>query len=673
MRKRFYVLLTITLLILIFIPNSSLSINSLSQPSGDGDQIKKSGKLYIYISKNDIDLTIGNSEKIDVKLVAKEGDVKDIKLNFSSEINIEDQWLCIEFDDKNYFINEIIKIDELKKDQEKNLCLIISPNQNTKPQKYSIKLTCEPLPEKIDTNDTIYINIFRWGNIEIEAKTELSRDNPLEVGLNSEENVEFDINLEEGDNLKFGKFEFVLSLVNLPGDMQEGLINWIYVNEKNYIIGDKFELLDLSKGIKINFKPPYKEKIDFTGDYEFKLTFTLENGEILNSEDFYIIYLKVVKYGKLNIATDSDSIEVLKNDTESLNVNLSAEGGDIKSLNISFQNSNNIVDKDWITIFYDENSYKLSDSIFIPVIKKDEIVKLTLSINPKDEVIEKEHLLTINFKSIKSNIEEKYDIKIFVKPEKLGKVDILNLDEDIRIYINEKDVSIKFQIKATDGALKNVEFNLIKPDSFEEYNFSTNNIEKIKSDDVQDVELKIKIPDEIINKAKDFNEFDYKSFDFKNKYDFKLIINYNGTKKEARFSIKFNVKVLQLTLNSKIMAINEINKELDVPPQIIEGRTYLPIRWVAEPLGAAVDWNGIEKKVTVQLKDVVIELWVGRNLARVNGNYKFIDPDNPKVVPLIIEGRTMLPIRFVAENLGCKVNWNPLTRTAAIIYFEEKD
>jgi len=673
MRKKFYILLSILLLILIFIPNSLSSINSQKPPGGDEDQREKPGKLYISISKNDIDLTIGNSEKIDVKLVAKEGDVKDIRLNFSSEINIEDQWLCIEFDDKNYFINEIIKIDELKKDQEKNLCLIISPNQNTKPQKYSIKLTCEPLPEKIDTNDTIYINIFRWGNIEIEAKTELSRDNPLEVGLNSEENVEFDINLEEGDNLKFGKFELILSLVNLPGDMQEGLIDWIYVNEKNYTIGDKFELLDLSKGIKINFKPPYKEKIDFTGDYEFKLTFTLENGEILNSEDFYIIYLKVVKYGKLNIATDSDSIEVLKNDTESLNVNLSAEGGDIKSLNISFQNSNNIVDKDWITIFYDENSYKLSDSIFIPVIKKDEIVKLTLSINPKDEVIEKEHLLTINFKSIKSNIEEKYDIKIFVKPEKLGKVDILNLDEDIRIYINEKDVSIKFQIKATDGALKNVEFNLIKPDSFEEYNFSTNNIEKIKSDDVQDVELKIKIPDEIINKAKDFNEFDYNTFDAKNKYEFKLIINYNGTKKEARFFIKFNVKVLQLTLNSKIMAINEINKELDVPPQIIEGRTYLPIRWVAEPLGATVLWDGIEKKVTVQLKDVVIELWVGRNLARVNGNYKFIDPDNPKVVPLIIEGRTMLPIRFVAENLGCKVNWNPLTRTVAIIYFEEKD
>jgi len=673
MRKKFYILLSIILLILIFIPNSLLSINSPIPPDGDEDQREKPGKLYISISKNNIDLTICDSEKIDIKLLAKEGDVKDIKLNFSSEVDLDAQWLSIELDNKIYKLNEVIKIDELKKDQEKNLYLIISPNQNTKPQKYSIKLSCEPFPEKIEPNDTIYINIFRWGNIEILPKFELSKDNPIEVGLNIEEIVEFSVDFEKGDNLKFGKLKCRLDLVDSPNGISKDIINWIDINKSIYKIGDEIDILDFKNGVNISFKPPYLEKIDFTGDYEFKLIFTLENGEILNPEDFYIIYLKVVKYGKLNIITDSDSIEVLKNDTESLNIDLSAEGGDIKSLNISFQISDNIIDKDWITISYDENSYKLSDSIFIPVIKKDEIIKLTLSINPKDEVIEKEYLLTINFVSIKSNIEEKYDIKIFVKPEKLGKVDILNLDKDIRIYINEKDVSIKFQVKATDGALKNVEFNLIKPDSFGEYNFSINNIEKIKSDDVQDVELKIKIPDEIINKAKDFNEFDYNTFDAKNKYEFKIIVNYNGTKKEARFFIKFNVKVLQLTLNSKEMFINDSEIEIDVPPQIFEGRTYLPIRWVAEPLGATVLWDGIEKKATVQLKDVVIELWIGRNLARVNGNYKFIDPDNPKVVPLIIEDRTMLPIRFVAENLGCKVNWNPLTRTVAIIYFEEKD
>ncbi len=137
--------------------------------------------------------------------------------------------------------------------------------------------------------------------------------------------------------------------------------------------------------------------------------------------------------------------------------------------------------------------------------------------------------------------------------------------------------------------------------------------------------------------------------------------NYNLSTEEDKI-------ILVLQINNRIMFINDSEIEIDVPPQIFEGRTLLPIRWVAEPLGATVLWDGIEKKVTVQLKDVVIELWIGRNLARVNGNYKFIDPDNPKVVPLIIEGRTMLPIRFVAENLGCEVDWNGQCQIITIIY-----
>jgi len=55
-------------------------------------------------------------------------------------------------------------------------------------------------------------------------------------------------------------------------------------------------------------------------------------------------------------------------------------------------------------------------------------------------------------------------------------------------------------------------------------------------------------------------------------------------------------------------------------------------------------------KVTIRFKDTVIELWIGKNLATVNGEYKLIDPTNPNVKPIVIPpGRTMLPIRFIAE------------------------
>ncbi|MBC7195211.1 MAG: copper amine oxidase N-terminal domain-containing protein [Caldisericia bacterium] len=146
-------------------------------------------------------------------------------------------------------------------------------------------------------------------------------------------------------------------------------------------------------------------------------------------------------------------------------------------------------------------------------------------------------------------------------------------------------------------------------------------------------------------------------------------MSYNEDKfKSIKISFNFDVVVFELKIGANIMFINNEQKKLDVPPQIIEGRTYLPIRWIAEPLGAQVKWDSEEKKVTISLNETIIELWIGKNIARVNNNFKLIDPDNPKVVPLIINGRTMLPVRFVAENLGCEVNWNPLNQVITIIY-----
>ncbi|HOK17094.1 MAG TPA: C25 family cysteine peptidase, partial [Defluviitoga tunisiensis] len=92
---------------------------------------------------------------------------------------------------------------------------------------------------------------------------------------------------------------------------------------------------------------------------------------------------------------------------------------------------------------------------------------------------------------------------------------------------------------------------------------------------------------------------------------------------EAVFEKKI---VLELKIGSKIMVVNGVETQIDVPPQIVEGRTLLPIRWVAEPLGANVDWNGVERKVTVTLKDTKIELWIGKNIAKVNGVDTPIDP-----------------------------------------------
>ncbi len=126
--------------------------------------------------------------------------------------------------------------------------------------------------------------------------------------------------------------------------------------------------------------------------------------------------------------------------------------------------------------------------------------------------------------------------------------------------------------------------------------------------------------------------------------------------------------ILKLMIGNKTMYVNDEPKEIDVSPLIIEGRTLLPIRWIAEPLGAIVGWDGVEKKVTITLGSTKIELWIGKNIAKVNGNNTPIDPNNAKVVPIIKDGRTMLPVRYVAENLGCEVGWDAKTQTVTITY-----
>jgi len=127
--------------------------------------------------------------------------------------------------------------------------------------------------------------------------------------------------------------------------------------------------------------------------------------------------------------------------------------------------------------------------------------------------------------------------------------------------------------------------------------------------------------------------------------------------------------ILRFYINKTTYYVNDEMRTMDVAPMILEGRTLLPIRYVAEALGANVGWEAKEQKVTINFKGIKIELWIGKNLATVNGEWKLIDPGNPNVKPITIPpGRTMLPIRFIAENLGCKVDWDPNLKEVKITY-----
>jgi Copper amine oxidase N-terminal domain len=101
--------------------------------------------------------------------------------------------------------------------------------------------------------------------------------------------------------------------------------------------------------------------------------------------------------------------------------------------------------------------------------------------------------------------------------------------------------------------------------------------------------------------------------------------------------------------------VNETSKgPMDTPPVNFNSRLFLVVRYVTEEItGTTIGWDGAEKKVTITTRDgYIIELWIGKPIAKVDGVSKQIDPMDDEVVPFIDSGRTLLPMRFVAENLG---------------------
>jgi hypothetical protein len=137
----------------------------------------------------------------------------------------------------------------------------------------------------------------------------------------------------------------------------------------------------------------------------------------------------------------------------------------------------------------------------------------------------------------------------------------------------------------------------------------------------------------------------------------------NKTSKSANIYRKVTM-VLKVGQNK--FTVNGVEESLDAPSIIKNVRTLVPMRVIIEALGGTVIWENSNKKITILLKDEKIELWVGKNIAVINGVMKLIDYLNPDVVPEIINGRTILPVRFVATNLGFNVQWDNATKTITI-------
>lgn len=91
----------------------------------------------------------------------------------------------------------------------------------------------------------------------------------------------------------------------------------------------------------------------------------------------------------------------------------------------------------------------------------------------------------------------------------------------------------------------------------------------------------------------------------------------------------------------------------DVQPGIVSNRVLVPARFVSEALGATVTWDGETQKVSVVKGSTSIELVIGSPNIMVNDVTKTLD-----VAPALYFDRTLVPLRFVSEALGARVEWD---------------
>lgn len=100
----------------------------------------------------------------------------------------------------------------------------------------------------------------------------------------------------------------------------------------------------------------------------------------------------------------------------------------------------------------------------------------------------------------------------------------------------------------------------------------------------------------------------------------------------------------------------------DVPPTIENGRVLVPMGAIFNAMGAVVTWDAATSTATAIKNGVTVILPIGADYATINGNARTLD-----VPAQIVNGRTLVPLSFIAQAFGGSVSWDPETTTVSIV------
>lgn len=128
------------------------------------------------------------------------------------------------------------------------------------------------------------------------------------------------------------------------------------------------------------------------------------------------------------------------------------------------------------------------------------------------------------------------------------------------------------------------------------------------------------------------------------------------------FTILSGITVSAATVNNITVTINERNIDFDVPPQLVNDRTMVPLRAIFEALGATVNWNSETETITSKRDNTIISLTINNPTMYVNGEAVILDSP-----ACLISDRTLVPVRAISEAFKARVYWNDETQTVAIL------
>jgi len=116
-----------------------------------------------------------------------------------------------------------------------------------------------------------------------------------------------------------------------------------------------------------------------------------------------------------------------------------------------------------------------------------------------------------------------------------------------------------------------------------------------------------------------------------------------------------------MNVGSKTAKVNDKSIKLDADPFVINGTTYVPVRFVSEALGSQVLYDHATRRVTVLREHDLVEMFIGKQDLLVNGV-----KEQAEVTPILRNGRTMVPIRLFSEKLGFTVGYEAKTKKITI-------